>query len=58
MIDLAAEVEDKTRGANIVWGRWAAADPHLLVEMRQGIVRLLDTKLQSCGFPSLRELIP
>ena len=56
-IDRAREPEDRVQGARTMWSDWAIASPYLPVDMRQNIVRLIDQKLHSAGFPSLRELI-
>jgi hypothetical protein len=56
-IDRACEPEDKVQGARTMWSEWASASPYLPDDMQQSIVRLIDQKLRSTGFPSLRELV-
>lgn len=56
-IDRAREPEDRVQGARTMWNEWASASPHLPDDMHQSIVRLIDQKLCSTGFPSLRELV-
>jgi len=56
-IDRAREPEDRVQGARTMWREWASASPYLPDDMHQSIVRLIDQKLRSTGFPSLRKLV-
>ena len=56
-VDLALEAEDRRQGAKVVWREWALAERRFPQELRTQLVRWLDDKLRSKGYPRLRELV-
>ena len=56
-LDVVLAREDATLGARVFWREWTKIERHIPRDQRRIFVRLMDTKLQSRSFPSLRELV-
>ena len=48
---------ERTIAARTVWQAWAEVNPHWPAEQRRDLVRMIDFKLHSNGYPSLEELV-
>ena len=56
-LDSVLKTEDRISGARSFWCEWAAVEHHFPAKLRNGIIKLLDKKIQTRGVPSLRELV-
>lgn len=52
VLDRAIECDDKFEGASLLWLEWFRARPHIEPKSQDTLMRVLDSRLQSNGFPS------
>ena len=57
VVEVAMNENDATSAAKALWKDWSATEEHVPWNLRARIVNMLDAKLHSRGYPSLRELI-
>ena len=55
--DQVRAAADAVAGARLLWSEWALVEGHFPRQYRQGVIKMLDKKLQAVDLPSLRELI-
>ena len=48
---------DRVAGARAFWMEWSRVEQFFPHKIRQGTIQLMNKKLQSAEFPSLRELV-
>ena len=46
-----------TQGARLFWGEWSSVEHFCPHAIRRTTIKMLDKRLQSAGFPSLKTLI-
>merc|ERR1712037_1085755 len=53
----AFEHDDRVVGARTLWYAWGSVEQVFTDELRRSTIKLMDNKLQTVGFSSLRELV-
>ena len=48
---------ERAAGARVFWREWGAIEKFFPHNLRTGTIQMFDNKMQSIGFPSLRELV-
>ena len=56
-LSLARGATEQAAGARTFWREWSAIETFFPQQLRKGTIQLFDMRLQSIGFPSLRELV-
>ena len=56
-VAMASSMEDRASGAKAFWFQWSKVEEHIPYDSRQQMVKFMDEKLRSSGFPCLKDLI-
>merc|ERR1712217_835557 len=57
VFDCHVDPHDRISSARNIWREWEKANQHFPHQLRVGIVKTIDDRLQGRGFPSLRQLL-